>query len=221
MNNSQNVIHDDTVGESSSLLGPRHHIAILTRATMAALAATVITFSADHSPALGIAVFGAFALATGLVIAIAALTTISSGSTRSLIIVQGIVGVATGISALVVSDRDLGTLILFVAVFASITGFIELFVGLRTRGKVAVSRDWIFIGALTAALAVAAVLLPRDIRDPVVGVNGLETYLTSSVVLVGVFGAYCAVVAVYLAIAGLSLPGAHRPTAVVAADGVE
>lgn len=206
---------------SSNQLAPKHGRGVIGRAVIAAFAAIVITFSADHSPALGLAVFGIFAVATGVIVVASALTTISRGGIRTLVILQGIVGVVTGAIALVSGDNDLETLIVIVAVFASITGFIELFIGLRVRGVLDVSRDWVFVGSLTAALAVTAVLLPRGIREPVVGVNGVEAYLTSSVVFVGLFGAYCAIVAVYLVIAGLSLTWASRPTAVDAADGVD
>jgi uncharacterized membrane protein HdeD (DUF308 family) len=204
-----------------SYLEPTHGYAILVRASVAAIAGIAITFSADHSPELGLFVFGLFALSTGLVIAVSALTTIVAGSIRSLFVIQGIVGVVLGGFALVSGASDLRTLIMVIAIYASITGFIELFLGLRARGVLDSSRDWVFTGFLTAALSVTAVMLPRDLRDPVVGVNGVEAYLTSSVVLVGVFGAYCAVIAVYLAIAGLSLVWASRTTAVETADGVE
>jgi uncharacterized membrane protein HdeD (DUF308 family) len=206
---------------SDSQLAPKHGLGVLGRAVIAAVAATVITFSADHSPTLGLVVFGVFAIATGIVLVVTALTTIARGSIRTLVVLHGAVAVATGTIALVSSSGDLATLILIVAAFASITGFIEFYIGLRSRDVLDVSRDWVFVGALTAALAVTAVLLPRDIRDPVVGVNGVEAYLTSSVIFVGLIGAYCAIVAVYLAIAGLSLTWARRPTAAGAADGVD
>lgn len=206
---------------SNNPLGPRYGQGVLSRAAIAAIAAIVITFSADHSPRLGLIVFGVFAVATGVVVAVTALTTIARGSIRSLSVLQGTVGIITGAIALVSGADDLDTLILIVAVFAATTGFIELFVGLRSRGALEVSRDWVFVGSLTSALAVTAVLMPREIRDPVVGVNGIEAYLTSSVIFVGLIGAYCAIVAVYLAIAGLTLTWAPRPTAAPAADGVD
>jgi hypothetical protein len=202
-------------------LSSLHGTAILVRAGVSAIAALVITFSADHSPALGLLVFGVFAVATGLVVAATAIGTISAGGIRSLFLVHASVGVLVGVTSLLSGGGDLRTLMLLVAIWAAITGFIELLAGLRTGSASEVSRDWVFIGFLTAVLAVTAVVLPREIRDPVVGVNGVETYLTSSVMFVGAIGAYCAVVAVYIAIAGLTLTWARRPTAVVAADGVE
>ncbi len=210
----------ETHDPASSMLAPSHGKAMIARAGVAAIAAMVITFSADHSPTLGLTVFGVFAVATGLVVVGTAMRTIAAGRIRSLFVLSGITGVLAGVVAVVVRDGSLETLLLIVAAWAAITGFIEIFVGLSTRGSMSVSRDWVFVGFLTALLAVTAVVVPRDLRDPVVGVNGVEAYLTSSVVFVGAIGAYCAVVAVYLAIAGLSLNWESRPTAVDAADRV-
>ncbi len=55
----------------------------LARALFAALAAVMVTFSSDHSAPLGLGVFSGFALATGLVFALAAWLIAPRGERRS------------------------------------------------------------------------------------------------------------------------------------------
>jgi uncharacterized membrane protein HdeD (DUF308 family) len=75
-----------------------------------------------------------------------------------------------------------------VAVWAAVTGILELLAGLRLRGRTAAARDWIAAGALTALLALVFVLLPLD-----------------PVTAVGLLGAYLVVLGVLLLIGGFSL----------------
>ena len=79
--------------------------------------------------------------------------------------------------------------------------------GLRTDDLIACShaREALFVGILSAVLAVALVMVPSGyalqyyIEDA-----GQSFTLTGITIAVGIFGAYAAIVAVYLAIAGFS-----------------
>jgi hypothetical protein len=76
------------------------------------------------------------------------------------------------------------------------------------------------MGAITAALSITVLFVPLNLRVPITGQQGVEGFLTAPVVVVGLFGAYCAVIAVYLVIAGLSLKWASTTSAAMAAERV-
>jgi len=61
-----------------------------------------------------------------------------------------------------------------------------------------------FVGALSVALAITAFLLPANFNQPFL-VEGVQGAVTASVALVGVFGAYLAIVGIFLTIASFSL----------------
>lgn len=165
----------------------------VTRAALAAVPAIVITFSPDHTPAFGLIAFGWWALVSGLVVGALGLRLLDRGD-GMLFAGSGAVSAAAGILAITLPG-GLGFLLYLVSVWAAVTGFLELFAGLRARARAArvgrrsaQARDWITVGAMTAVLAVALLLLPPN-----------------AVVAVGLLGAYLVIVAVYLVIAGLSL----------------
>jgi len=166
----------------------RSWIAPLVRSGLALAAAVVITFSQDHSTTFGLLVFGAWALATGLVVGALQLRLETDRSTRTLLTVASVVTAASGVLALTV-PAVLPMLYYVISVWAAVTGFIELFAGLRTRGRHPASRDRVAVGAFTAVLAVVFVLLPPD----------------NPVVAVGLFGAYLAMIGVFLGIAAFSM----------------
>jgi uncharacterized membrane protein HdeD (DUF308 family) len=173
---------------AASATGSGYWIIPVTRAVIALLGAIVITFSPDHSAEFGLLLFGAFAVLTGLVVAGSAPRTLTDGPTRTLFLVHGIVGILCGALAVVFSAGGLGFFLYLVSVWAAVTGFIELYSGVRVRGRTAFSRDWIVTGAATAVLALVFLLLPPN-----------------AVVSVGLLSAYLVLIGVYLAIAGLSL----------------
>ncbi|GLI27299.1 hypothetical protein ARHIZOSPH14_15410 [Agromyces rhizosphaerae] len=166
----------------------RSWIAPLVRSGLALAAAVVITFSQDHSTTFGLLVFGAWALATGLVVGALQLRLEADRSTRTLLTVASVVTVVSGILALTV-PAVLPMLYYVISVWAAVTGFIELFAGLRTRGRHPASRDRVAVGAFTAVLAIVFLLLPPD----------------NPVVAVGLFGAYLAMIGVFLGIAAFSI----------------
>ena len=112
--------------------------------------------------------------------------------------------VVAGLLALTVPGGGLPFLLYLVSVWAAVTGFVELFAGLRARGKVAAARDWIAVGALTALLAIVFLLLPPD-----------------AVTAVGLLGGYLVIVGVYLIIGGFSLKWAAAPAESGSAAGTE
>lgn len=173
----------------------RYWIVPVVRAVLAVVPAIAITFIADHSAGFGLLVFGLWALVSGLVLGALALRTLT-GAPRTLFLVNGVVSAVAGLLAL--SFQGAGGLALYlflVSVWAAITGFVELYAGIRERSRAAragirspVARDWIAVGTLTAVFALVYLLLPPN-----------------AVVAIGLLGAYLVIVGVYLAIAGFSL----------------
>ncbi len=174
----------------------------------------VITFSADHSAPLGLVTFGIFGVVAGAVLTASALRLGSSGVVRTVTFAQGILTVLAGIVSLALPAAGLPFFVFLLTAFAAITGFLELYLGLRSRGRSGSSRDWVFAGALTALLAVVVLLVPPGFAQSFVGPDEVQRVLTASVIVVGALGAYWAILGVYLVIAGLSLRWAATPAAV-------
>jgi uncharacterized membrane protein HdeD (DUF308 family) len=171
------------------------------RGLLALVPAAVITFSPNHSPELGLLVFGTWAIASGLVVGALTLRLMDDRGIRSLFLVTAIATVAAGLLAVTVPG-GLPFLLYLVSVWAAVTGFVELYAGLRARGRTSAARDWIAAGAFTAVLALVFLLLPPD-----------------PVTAVGLLGGYFVILGVYLVIGGLSLKWAEAPGA--AASGSE
>ncbi|WP_174777052.1 DUF308 domain-containing protein [Cryobacterium lactosi] len=174
-----------------AVIGARYWTVPVARAVVAFVPAAVITFNADHSAEFGLVVFGAFALVNGLVTGLLSWLTVTDRRDRSIFAIQGAVGVLAGVIALALNAGGLGFFLYIVSVWAAITGFLELYPGIRVRGRGQVARDWLVVGALTAVLALVFLLLPPN-----------------AVVAVGLLGAYLVIIGVYLVIAGVSLSSA-------------
>jgi uncharacterized membrane protein HdeD (DUF308 family) len=170
---------------AAAVIGTRYWTVPVARAVVAFVPAGVITFTADHSAQFGLLVFGAFALVSGLVTALLSWRTVPDPRDRTLFVVQGIVGVVAGALALALHAGGLGFFLYLVTVWAAVTGVLELFAGLRVRGRGQVTRDWLVVGVL---------LIPPH-----------------AVVSVGLLGAYLVITGVYLAIAGVSLLPTRAP----------
>jgi uncharacterized membrane protein HdeD (DUF308 family) len=182
----------------------------LARAVPALVLALVITFSPDHSSALGLVSLGVFGIVAGASLAAFGFRS-AKGVTRTITLAQGLVTIAAGIAAIVAPGGGLPYFVFVLTAFAAITGFLELYLGLRSRGRSRVSRDWVFAGALTAVLALVVLLLPPDFSQVFTGPDGVTRELTASVIAVGALGAYWAILGVYLVIAGLSLKWQTSP----------
>lgn len=194
------------------------------RAVPAIAVGVWVAFTADHSSTLGLLALGVYGSASGIVIVATALTSQARGIVRGILMAQGLLTVATGVIALALPGAGLPFFVFLLSVFAAITGFLELYLGLRGRGRDRSGRDWLFAGALTAVLAVVVLLVPPELEQPLGGLEQVEGTLTASVIVVGVLGAYLAVLGVYLVIAGLSLKWDRREreqSAAQAAEGVE
>lgn len=172
------------------------------RAVPAAVVALVITFTPNHSATVGFLALGGFALATGVIIGVGGL---SRAYPRSPFLLQATLLVIGGVFALLSAREEVPALLSLTAVLIGASGVVELVAGLRARGRVAAARDWVFVGAASMLLAIAVLLIPADFSQAITIPDKVVPPLTASVILVGSLGAYAAIVAVYLVIAGLSL----------------
>ncbi|MFF1876501.1 HdeD family acid-resistance protein [Leifsonia sp. NPDC058230] len=172
----------------------RYWVVPVVRAVIALIAAAVITFTRDaHTAQFGLIVFGVFAVLEGAVLVLSSLRTLADRLTRKLFLVQGAIGVLAGVLALALSGSGLGLYLFVVSVWAALTGFLELYSGLRSRTKDGAARDWIVTGALTAVLALTFLLIPSD-----------------AILAIGLFGAWAVIVGVFQAIGGASLRASAR-----------
>ncbi len=188
----------------------------LARAAFAALATVMITFSPDHSPAVGLAVFSGFAIATALIWIVSIWLVYRAGS-RWPAVLMGITtliaGMVTGLPAL----RSVTVFLVVVIAWALITGIVELSAGVRARRDPAqqpgAGRDAITIGIITIVLAVGLLFVPAQYALQYTIEQAGTFLLTGSTIAVGIFGGYTAIVAVYLAIAAFSPRLAEQPSA--------
>ena len=179
------------------------HVQLL-RALFAAAAAVMITFSPDHSAAVGLSVFSGFVLTTALVLILAAWLVFPAGQ-RWPSVVLALVGFVAGMAAGVPAWRTDDVFFVVVTAWAAATGTVELVVGLRARraGDPA-ARDSITLGAFGLLLAVLLLAIPAGFVQPY-AIDGADEFELTGIILgVGMFGGYAAIVAVFLAIAGLT-----------------
>jgi len=203
-----------TASAPTAVVGDRYWVYLIARAVPAALVAAFITFSANHSVGIGWVAFLMLALVTGTVV-VAGAAQSPTGFTRIAQVAQAFVLMLGAVVALLVgvvfrSDNVATFTVTTAAVFA-LSGGLELAAGIRARGTTAVARDWIFLGGLSVAFALAIVLIPVDYSQAITIPGKDVPNLTASVVVVGTLGAYAAIAAVYLVIAGLSLKWAKHP----------
>jgi hypothetical protein len=163
-----------------------------------------IAFTAEHSPHFGLLSFGAFAVVNAFVLGILALRRLGPSRTRPYFVTQAVVSLVLGTVALAANAGSIGFLFLVVTAFAAITGLLELYSGIRTRRRFVASTDWLVIGGLTVIAAVVFLVIPPEYSQSFKDPDGVVRVLDASVVVVGIVGAYAAIAAVYLVIAGLS-----------------
>ena len=186
----------------------------LARAAFAAIAAIMVTFSPDHSAAVGLSIFSGFALASGLVL-LAAGWFVYTVDTRWPSVVLGTLSVIAGLAGGIAQLRSITMFFVIVISWALLTGLVETITGARgvrsARGLPRAdavrteSRDALTIGILTIALGVGLLLVPTQYALQYTVEDADATFtLTGIIIGVGIFGAYAAIVAVYLAIAGFS-----------------
>lgn len=177
---------------------PSHHSSVaravwlgpVVRAVPAAIVGLIITFTANHSPTLGLVMLGVFGLGSALLLALSSVTMGAGEPLRSLQLGLAIIGGVAGTLALAVvtvMGAGLAMLLLVLGGYAVVSGGLELVWGIRHRGRSLFARDAIVIGAATLALAIVLALVG------------------DSVSAVGFFGAYAIMLAIFLLIAGFSL----------------
>ncbi len=179
------------------------HVQLL-RALFAAIAALMITFSSDHSAAVGLSVFSGFVFVSALAHVLAAWLVLPAGS-RWYSILLAAVGVVAGMASGIPAWRSDDLFFIVVSGWALISGGIELLAGIRARrtGDL-LARDAITVGALGILLAVVLLLIPAGFLQEYT-IEKAGTFLLSGIILgVGMFGGYAAIVAVFLGIAGLT-----------------
>lgn len=192
----------DTPTSGNPVVAPAYWLVLVLRAIPAIVVGLVITFMEDHSPYVALISFGVFALVSGLVLLVGALQTIRDRVVRRMILGQGVISIITGAAAVSLWGSSIGVLLFIVTIYAALTGVLELYSGIRSRG-VPPARDWVTAGAYTAIAAIVFVLLPPD-----------------SILATGLIGAYAIILGVFLVIAGLSLKWApQNPATIEAAQG--
>lgn len=176
----------------------------LARALFAAIAAVMVTFSPDHSAPVGLSVFSGFAIATGLVLVLAAWLVYPAGERWP----SAVLGLITGIAGMFAGVGPARTTVLFfviVIAWALISGILEAGVSFRARRRGdTTARDGLVVGVLTVILGVALLFVSPQYALQYSIEEAGEFTLTGSVIAVGVFGGYAAIVAVYLGIAAFS-----------------
>lgn len=179
------------------------HVQLL-RALFAVAAAVMITFSPDHSAAVGLAVFSGFALTSALVLLLAAWLVYPAGR-RWPYVVMGLLGAAAGMAAGVPAWRSDDLFFVLVISWGLSTGIVELIAGLRDRRRgVESARDSVIIAAFGLVLSGVLLLIPAGFTH-LYSVKGAGDLVLTGIILgVGMLGVYAALVAVFLGIAGLT-----------------
>lgn len=193
------------------------HVQLL-RALFAAAAAVMITFSPDHSAAIGLSVFSGFVMTTALVMLVAVWMVYPAGQ-RWPAVVLAILGFAAGMTAGVPAWRTDDMFFIVVIAWSVGTGIVELVVGLRARrAGDETAKDSITLGAFGLLLAVLLLAIPAGFVQPYAIDGAGEFELTGIILGVGMFGGYAAIVAVFLGIAGLTPKRADAVAAAPASD---
>lgn len=182
----------------------------LVRAIIAAIVALVTTFSPAHSSILGLLVFGVFALAGGVLGGVFGASRLGDDrASRTLFLIQAAV---SGIAAIVALGLAFAAptppaYVYLVVGWAVVTGLLELVAGVLGRERTVLARDWTVVGAMTVVLGIAFLAVPPDFTTNFTGQRGVSGTMTTSIMAVGLFGAYAAIIAAYLAIGAFTYKG--------------
>jgi len=185
----------------------------LARGILALALGVIITLSLDHSPAFGFLVFGVFAALSGAILLVALMRSPYSARMRGAVLGQTVAAFVAGGFALGAPDGDTRTLALVVGIWALVAGVLEAVAGFVTRTSSPLGRDWLIAGVLTVVLGVIALLLPADFVQAYEGESGAAGTLTSSIILVGVLGAWAILVGVLQSISAVTARTARRTPA--------
>jgi uncharacterized membrane protein HdeD (DUF308 family) len=180
-------------------------IAQLARGILALALGVTITLTLEHTPVFGLVTFGVFAVLAGLVLLGGTLFGAYAGRMRAGFLAQGVATLAAGIAALAVPGGGVAFLAYLVGAWALVAGLLEAASGTLGRKLSPLARDWIIAGVLTIALGVVAFLLPPDFVEAFAGERGVAGTLTSSVILIGVIGAWAILVGVLQTISAVTV----------------
>lgn len=176
----------------------------IARAALAAIAAVMITFSPDHSAQVGLAVFSGFVIAQAIVLILGAWLVAHAGD-RWHYVLLGAIGLAAGMVSGFPTLRTAQMYFIVVIAWAVLAGVVELIAGIRSRRPGDPhGRDMMTVGVTTLLLAVALAVIPPTYSLAYTIEEAGSFTLTGIILGVGMFGAYAAIVAVFLAIAGFS-----------------
>lgn len=199
----------------------REWISPAARALVSAAVAAVITFSAVHDARLGLGALAAVAIVPP-VVELAVRRGGTGGSERVSLLVRLIAGVVAGLGAIVAAIvlPGIQVFVYLACGWALVTGAAEGAAAIvaRRRGR---PFDGLIPGIVTVALGLGVLLVPVNLRQETRLDNGAVAYLDASVVVVGLFGAYAAVMAVYLAISAASSRAGSGSRAAAGATGNE
>ncbi len=180
-------------------------IAQLARGVLALVLGITITLTLEHTPVFGLLTFGTFAVLTAAVLLLASLRSAYAGRMRPAFLAQAVATLAAGIVALAVPTGGVALLAFLVGAWALVTGLLEGASGILLRSELPIARDWIIAGVLTVLLGVVAFALPPDFVQAFSGENGNSGTLTSSVILIGVVGAWAIPVGVLQVISAVTV----------------
>ncbi|MCU1478999.1 MAG: hypothetical protein JWQ64_3692 [Subtercola sp.] len=174
----------------------------IARAIPAFVVAAYLTFTENHSSQIGLFVFGSYAVVVSIFVAVLSARYVAGRVTRRLFIAQGVIGFVLGVVAFIFNAGGTPFFLYIVTLFAALTGFLELYSGLRSRSSKASdaapdrlpAKEWIAVGAFTALLALVFLIIPLDV-----------------VTAVGLFGGYAVMLGIYLVIGGFSLRWGPSP----------
>jgi hypothetical protein len=203
------VDHGVTLG-SSSRIASAYWPVPLVRAVVAAVVALVTTFSLDHSSMLGLLVFGVFALGAGVLGGVFGAARLDDDRvSRRFFLGQAAVSGLAAIAALAfaILAPSPPAYVYLVVAWALLSGLLELVAGVLGRANTPLARDWMTVGGLTVLLAIVFLAVPPDFTTNYSGAQGVSGTMTTSIMAVGLFGAYAAIVAAYLAIGAVTLRG--------------
>ncbi len=180
------------------------------RAVVYAAVAAAITFSAVHDAALGLYAVAAGAIVPP-VIEVLVRRGLPQGPERLSLLVRLIGGIVAGLLAIVLAlfTPVVASFVFVVLGWGVVTGAGEAIAAILAR-RAGTPFDGLLPGLITVAIGIAVVLVPLNLHQQTLLDTGGTGYLDASVVSVGLFGAYGAVMAVYLAISAASV-GFSRP----------
>ena len=178
-------------------------------------AAITVTFSSGHSAEFGLLVFGVFALLTAAA-AFFGVAALPPGIGRAGSGVKGAVAAVGGVLGLVFALVQGGDAVQLAAQLAfcaagtfALLAVIDLVTGIRSRRADRFARDWITIGVIEALAAVVLLVVPPTFYQSFSFTEKtgevISGAVTSSTMIVGLFGAATAILGVFLAIAGVGL----------------